>query len=145
MRRYLRNGRRCLPHLDHNMTMAMLKVCYRYRLYKHQWTEVTGWAGKSRIHLNIERWRVCEAWFSPNMAGVDSAGLGEIMQNVLSRFSDQEKGRLVKVSTNTFPAPLLHLKVLVRMCSSPEVHHSFRSSFRGCRRCCGLFSLPQCR
>ncbi|OSX68099.1 hypothetical protein POSPLADRAFT_1128328 [Postia placenta MAD-698-R-SB12] len=52
--------------------------------------------GKSRIHLNIERWRVCEAWFSPNMAGVDSAGLGEIMQNVLSRFSDQEKGRLVK-------------------------------------------------
>ena len=53
--------------------------------------------GKSRIHVNIERWRVCEAWFSPSMAGVDSAGLGEVLQNVLARFSDQDKGRLVKV------------------------------------------------
>ncbi|KAI0089829.1 actin-like protein Arp5p [Irpex rosettiformis] len=52
--------------------------------------------GKSRIHLNIERWRVCEAWFSPSMAGVDSAGLGEVLQTILSRFSDAEKGRLVK-------------------------------------------------
>jgi len=50
-----------------------------------------------RIHLNTERWRVCEAWFSPGMAGVDAAGLGEVMQNILARFSDSEKGRLVKV------------------------------------------------
>ena len=55
------------------------------------------YSGKSRIHLNIERWRVCEAWFSPTMAGVDSAGLGEVLQTILSRFSDAEKGRLVKV------------------------------------------------
>lgn len=53
-------------------------------------------AGKTRIHLNVERWRVCEAWFAPHMAGVDSAGLGEVMQSILSRFSDEEKGRLVK-------------------------------------------------
>ncbi|THH32608.1 hypothetical protein EUX98_g1578 [Antrodiella citrinella] len=52
--------------------------------------------GKTRIHLNVERWRVCEAWLSPSMAGVDSAGLGEVIQNVLARFSDAEKGRLVK-------------------------------------------------
>ncbi|KAG5646922.1 hypothetical protein DXG03_001998 [Asterophora parasitica] len=52
--------------------------------------------GSSRIHLNLERWRVCEAWFSPTMAGVDSAGLGEVIQNVLARFPDAEKGRLVK-------------------------------------------------
>ncbi|EIN13328.1 actin-like ATPase domain-containing protein [Punctularia strigosozonata HHB-11173 SS5] len=52
--------------------------------------------GKYRIHLNTERWRVPEAWFSPSMAGVDSAGLGEVLQNVLSRFSEAEKGRLVK-------------------------------------------------
>ncbi|RPD59335.1 actin-like ATPase domain-containing protein [Lentinus tigrinus ALCF2SS1-7] len=51
--------------------------------------------GKARIHLNIERWRVCEAWFSPSMAGVDSAGLGEVLQSVLSRFPDADKGRLV--------------------------------------------------
>ena len=40
---------------------------------------------------------MCEAWFSPGMAGVDAAGLGEVMQNILARFSDSEKGRLVKV------------------------------------------------
>jgi len=39
---------------------------------------------------------VCEAWFSPGMAGVDSAGLGEVIQNVLTRFSESDKGRLVK-------------------------------------------------
>lgn len=52
--------------------------------------------GKARIHLNLERWRVCEAWFSPSMAGVDSAGLGEILQTILARFPDADKGRLVK-------------------------------------------------
>jgi hypothetical protein len=31
------------------------------------------------------------------MAGVDSAGLGEVLQNVLARFSDGDKGRLVQV------------------------------------------------
>lgn len=56
-------------------------------------------AGKTRIHLNVERWRVCEAWFSPSMAGVDSAGLGEVLQSILSRFSDGEKTRLAKVLT----------------------------------------------
>lgn len=52
-------------------------------------------AGKTRIHLNVERWRVPEAWFSPGMAGVDSAGIGEVLQNVLARFSNDEKARLV--------------------------------------------------
>ena len=54
--------------------------------------------GTTRIHLSTERWRVCETWFSPSMAGVDSAGLGEVIQNILARFSEAEKGRLVKVS-----------------------------------------------
>ncbi|KAJ7223237.1 chromatin remodeling complex subunit [Mycena pura] len=52
--------------------------------------------GLCRVHLNTERWRVCETYFSPAMAGVDSAGLGEVVQNVLARFSDAEKERLVK-------------------------------------------------
>ncbi|EKM83345.1 hypothetical protein AGABI1DRAFT_116869 [Agaricus bisporus var. burnettii JB137-S8] len=51
--------------------------------------------GKNRIHLTTERWRVCETWFSPSMAGVDSAGVGEVIQNVLARFNEAEKGRLV--------------------------------------------------
>jgi actin-related protein 5 len=53
--------------------------------------------GKTRIHLNLERWRVCEAWFAPNMAGVDSAGIGEVIQNILAAFSAEERRRLVKV------------------------------------------------
>ncbi|KAF8876485.1 hypothetical protein BD779DRAFT_1613295 [Infundibulicybe gibba] len=52
--------------------------------------------GSTRIHLNIERWRVCEALFSPAMAGVDSAGLGEVIQHILSRFPDVDKGQMVK-------------------------------------------------
>jgi actin-related protein 5 len=31
------------------------------------------------------------------MAGVDSAGLGEVLQNVLSGFPESDKGRLVQV------------------------------------------------
>lgn len=54
--------------------------------------------GSMRLHLNTERWRVCEAWFSPGMAGVDSAGLGEVIQNILARYSEDEKRRLVSVS-----------------------------------------------
>ncbi len=51
------------------------------------------------------------------MAGVDSAGLGEVLQNVLSRFSDAEKGRLVKVGNKIMhTAPPLIL-ISLRMCS----------------------------
>jgi len=50
----------------------------------------------ARIHLNVERARVCETWFSPGMAGVDSAGLAEVIQNVLARFSEEDRGKLVK-------------------------------------------------
>ncbi|KAI0286426.1 actin-like ATPase domain-containing protein [Russula brevipes] len=52
--------------------------------------------GRARIHLSIERWRVCETWFSPSMAGVDSAGLGEVLHNVLSSFPLNDRGLLVQ-------------------------------------------------
>jgi actin-related protein 5 len=54
--------------------------------------------GKTRIHLNTERWRVCETWFSPSMAGVDSAGIGEVVQNILAAFSAAERARLAQVN-----------------------------------------------
>ena len=41
------------------------------------------------------------------MAGVDSAGLGEVMQNVLARFPDTDKGHLVKVDEDTWSSMLL--------------------------------------
>ncbi|TRM62949.1 hypothetical protein BD626DRAFT_497076 [Schizophyllum amplum] len=52
--------------------------------------------GANRIHLNTERFRACETWFSPGMAGLDSAGLGEVIQNILARFTYEEKGRMIK-------------------------------------------------
>ncbi|KAH9977560.1 actin-like ATPase domain-containing protein [Russula compacta] len=52
--------------------------------------------GRARIHLSIERWRVCETWFAPSMAGVDSAGLGEVLQNVLASFSITDRALLVQ-------------------------------------------------
>ncbi|KAN0105718.1 hypothetical protein V8E52_010774 [Russula decolorans] len=52
--------------------------------------------GRARIHLSIERWRVGETWFAPSMAGVDSAGLGEVLQNVLASFSTDDRGLLVQ-------------------------------------------------
>ncbi|KAF8491281.1 hypothetical protein JB92DRAFT_3128430 [Gautieria morchelliformis] len=51
-------------------------------------------AGQCRIHLSVERWRVCEPWFNPAMAGVDTAGLGEVLESVLGAFSEQEKAQL---------------------------------------------------
>lgn len=55
-------------------------------------------SGLNRIHLNTEKWRVCEAWFSPAIAGVDAAGLSEVIHTVLSGFDYQQKARLAQVS-----------------------------------------------
>ncbi|EMD41405.1 hypothetical protein CERSUDRAFT_109993 [Gelatoporia subvermispora B] len=82
--------------------------------------------GKTRLHFNVERWRVCEPWFSPSMAGVDSAGLGEVLQMVLARFSDQEKGRLVKNvfvtgGPSQLPGLLPRLQATLRPVLPPEM------------------------
>lgn len=53
--------------------------------------------GHARIHLNVERWRTVETWFSPNIAGLDCAGLGEVVQFVLSRFKPEQRLRMAKV------------------------------------------------
>jgi hypothetical protein len=53
--------------------------------------------GANRMHLNIERWRVPEAWFQPATAGVDAAGLGELIENILKGFGEDERRRLVQV------------------------------------------------
>jgi actin-related protein 5 len=53
--------------------------------------------GHARIHLNVERWRTPETWFSPGMAGLDSAGLGETIQFVFSRFRSEQRLRMAKV------------------------------------------------
>ena len=54
--------------------------------------------GHARIHLNVERCRVPEVWFSPGMAGVDSAGLGEAITFVLGKFKPEHRLRMAKVS-----------------------------------------------
>ncbi|KAL0945578.1 hypothetical protein HGRIS_014738 [Hohenbuehelia grisea] len=82
--------------------------------------------GNTRIHLNIERWRVCEAWFSPGMAGVDCAGLGEVIQTVLSRFSESEKARLVNNvfltgNPSRLPGLIPRLRATLRPIMAPEM------------------------
>lgn len=52
---------------------------------------------KYQMALNVERWKVPEAWFTPSMAGVDCAGLGEIISNILGSFTVQDRVRLAKV------------------------------------------------
>ncbi|KIO20406.1 hypothetical protein M407DRAFT_81599 [Tulasnella calospora MUT 4182] len=51
---------------------------------------------KHQMALNVERWKVPEAWFTPSMAGVDCAGLGEIINNILGSFTVQDRVRLAK-------------------------------------------------
>jgi hypothetical protein len=65
--------------------------------------------GYARIHLNIERYRAPETYFSPSMAGVDTAGVGEVIQGILARFSEEEKRRLVGVryAITSVPSALL--------------------------------------
>ncbi|EIW86258.1 chromatin remodeling complex subunit [Coniophora puteana RWD-64-598 SS2] len=83
--------------------------------------------GNTRIHLNVERWRVCETWFSPGMAGVDSAGLGEVLQGVLARFSDAEKARMVQNvfvtgSPSKLPGLTDRIYSTLRPILPPEMH-----------------------
>ncbi|TFK76616.1 actin-like protein Arp5p [Pluteus cervinus] len=82
--------------------------------------------GNMRIHLNTERWRVCETWFSPSMAGIDSAGLGEVIHNILTRFPDSEKSRLVNNifvtgSPSQLPGLLPRLETTLRPILPPEM------------------------
>lgn len=105
-RRSLLNDQPSCPLSGHNILTAMSKVCLFVLLYR-----CTGYEeidnlrpfilGRARIHLSIERWRVCETWFAPSMAGVDSAGLGEVLQNVLASFSTDDRGLLVQVRYST--------------------------------------------
>ncbi|OJA15150.1 hypothetical protein AZE42_04698 [Rhizopogon vesiculosus] len=83
--------------------------------------------GMARIHLNTERWRVCETYFSPGMAGIDSAGLGEVLQSILARFSESEKARLVKNvfitgGPSQFPGLQERLHGTLRPILPPEMH-----------------------
>lgn len=64
--------------------------------FRHQYEEGDV-RGAHRLHLNVERWRVPETWFTPSMAGVDCAGLGEVMEGVLRAFGLEERHRLVNV------------------------------------------------
>ena len=79
--------------------------------------------GRARIHLSIERWRVCETWFAPSMAGVDSAGLGEVLQNVLASFSLSDRGLLVQVLTHFYP-PSLSSPTHFPLVAFPDTYHA---------------------
>lgn len=50
-----------------------------------------------QLHLNVERLRVPETWFQPGIAGVDSAGVGEIAGWLLNGFGEEERRRMMQV------------------------------------------------
>jgi hypothetical protein len=109
-------------------------------------------AGRARIHLSLERWRVCETWFAPSMAGVDSAGLGEVLQNVLASFSLADRERLVQVraflSLSLPPCLILILPSRShgsRMCFSQVRQHKCQVSRTACIRRSAPSSRPRCR
>lgn len=45
-----------------------------------------------QIHLNVERIKIPEILFQPNMAGVDQAGISEVCEDLLLRRLPQERG-----------------------------------------------------
>ena len=54
-----------------------------------------------QLHLNVERSRVPEVWFQPSMAGLDSAGVGEIVEHVLRERTSEERGRMQQVRSRS--------------------------------------------
>lgn len=55
-----------------------------------------------QVTLNVERARIAEVFFQPGMAGVDQAGVDEIMNMVVRSFDDDVRQRMLSVS-NAFP------------------------------------------
>lgn len=55
-------------------------------------------AQASQLRLNTERIKVPEALYQPSMAGVDHAGLVELIGYVLRPFTEAEQARLLKAS-----------------------------------------------
>jgi hypothetical protein len=86
---------------------------------------------------------VCETWFSPGMAGVDSAGLGEVLQNVITGFPDNEKGRFVQVRVILiYPSQGIHR--LFRTCLSPVHRAIYQDLFPVCKTHFGQSYLRKC-
>jgi len=81
----------------------------------------------------VERWRIPETYFNPSMAGVDSAGLGEVAHGILSSFSESDKARLVKNvfisgSPSLLPGLTERLLVTLRPILSPGTPLNIRSA-----------------
>ncbi|KXS12636.1 actin-like ATPase domain-containing protein [Gonapodya prolifera JEL478] len=49
---------------------------------------------RHQVHLNVERWRVPEILFQPSLCGLDSAGLMEVVGDVLRNFSEPERQQM---------------------------------------------------
>ncbi|KAJ3283997.1 Nuclear actin-protein involved in chromatin remodeling [Borealophlyctis nickersoniae] len=50
----------------------------------------------NQIHLNVERIRVPEVMFQPSIVGLDQAGIVETFGDILKRFGEAERGRMVQ-------------------------------------------------
>ena len=60
----------------------------------------------AQLHLSVERIRVPEVTYQPSLAGIDSAGLLEVIEHILKSFSPSERDRLTSVSRPAWPGSL---------------------------------------
>lgn len=80
------------------------------------------------------------------MAGIDSAGLGEVLQSVLASFPDNDKGRLAKVIIlPSITCTIFNITTSHRTSSSQEHHPRFLDSYLVCKAHCDLFYPRRCR
>ena len=52
----------------------------------------------AQLHVNIERIRVPEGLYQPHIAGIDQAGLLEVIDGILKHFTASDRDRLTSVS-----------------------------------------------
>ncbi|KAG8952028.1 Nuclear actin-protein involved in chromatin remodeling [Tulasnella sp. 424] len=81
---------------------------------------------KHQMTLNVERWKVPEAWFTPSMAGVDCAGLGEIINNILGSFTVQDRNVFLTGGSSQIPNLQPRVLSTIRQLLPPDTEISVK-------------------
>jgi actin-related protein 5 len=67
-----------------------------------------------QLHLNVERIRVPEAFFQPDMFGQDYAGIGELAGWIMNGYDEDLRRRMMQVShrnlLKNIPNYLVHIR-----------------------------------
>ncbi|GAA6043983.1 hypothetical protein JCM8097_003422 [Rhodosporidiobolus ruineniae] len=86
-------------------------------------------AHASRLHVNVERVRVPEVLWQPQMGGLDQAGLAEVVEGVLKGFNESERRRLTSnifITGSHTLLPNFDARLLSSLTPSLPVGHPLR-------------------